>query len=210
MRNIFSSRAQKSQEDPAAEHLRAASEFQRAHFLEQSKAALATTKEYVDWLEEYFKKGGSISSAYSGDMSIFKVYTVQNSAPLPALYGAASLNIIVPEGIHIPLEDPNESFHGFGHSSLYLSNGTASNGTSDRGAVLYQDSVIELKHRGYSLDRLESLYDGPEWNRCDDMETLKEAYSGAEATRIEQITSPALRRDMPAPKVLRIPNRNGL
>lgn len=148
-------------------------------FLDESAAEIATTKEYVDWLVTYFKKGGKVGLVMEGEMGN-SIHTVRHDARLPELHGASRVTIIVPCGIHI--EDS-----GLGHSALYKHDGSS---TDTYGVTLFQDTVRALKYRGYSLEDLKKRYTGPEWSREDDMGVLERVFSEPEPNG-------ALTRDLP-------------
>ncbi len=152
----------------------------REQFIEQSAAEAATTKEYADWVEKYLKTGGEISAIYAGNMDN-EVLVARRSAPLPPLY-SGGVHVIIPKGVSIT-KSPyvyGSGFDGWGHSKLYMRDGSVTSGTGAY-VALYKDTVTELKRRGYSLNDLKNRYTGPDWNRAFDMKALKDAFLGRAA-----------------------------
>jgi hypothetical protein len=121
----------------------------KENFLKQSEAEVATTKEYVDWLDQYLSGGGWVAVSPSNmddNVLIARKYGV-----MPVLYGFQSLRIIAPRGVSIspPLD---------GSSSVYdMDFGIVR--PLDIYPVIYADTIAELKHRGYSLKDLENQLD---------------------------------------------------
>jgi len=72
--------------------------------------------DYKAWLDAWIAAGGKITHAYPYRMpNEFHVLTRQppENDPLPAAYGAQSVSVIVPAGLHLP--DSRR-----GHNNLYL------------------------------------------------------------------------------------------
>ena len=147
-------------------------------FLGKAAATFATVEEYVDWVEKYLKQGGKISMVTAANMAgpNNHVYIARQDAALYMSDNTASLNVIVPEGVHVSLKGQNASLKSCGRSQLYLNDGSIESGSADIGITLYADSAAELKRRGYSLQQLKSLYVGPTWHCEDDMAALKSVF----------------------------------
>lgn len=74
----------------------------------------ATPAEYSKWLRAWLENGGSISHAYDYPMNGMLI--ALRGFLLPPLYGAHSVEIIVPSGVEIECMEP-------GHNRLYFVDG---------------------------------------------------------------------------------------
>lgn len=75
----------------------------------------ARSSDYTQWLRGFLEHGGKVTHAYDRPMR-GDWYVARGSFTLPPLYGAQSLNIIIPKGITVVCSDP-------GHSGLYWMDG---------------------------------------------------------------------------------------
>jgi hypothetical protein len=73
----------------------------------------ATADDYTSWLHGFVDQGGKPNRSLSNPMSQDKWYKATKDFTIVPLYGLASVNIIVPEGIAIDGIDP-------GHSNLFF------------------------------------------------------------------------------------------
>jgi hypothetical protein len=80
----------------------------------------ASVKDYLKWLEGFFNNGGLPSHCYDYPFERRDFYIAHCSLKVPALYGAMSLNIIVPVGVSI---QPIDNAQGFGHIGIFWMDG---------------------------------------------------------------------------------------
>lgn len=125
------------------EEERRASKDERARFLSGCRPATAT--DYADWLIGHMESGGNPTHLYDYDLA-HRGFTVNGSigngtcsvqegpiqwwvlermnGPIPSLYGAKSINVIVPERSPLTPEWIPDTFHGrAGHSGFYFMSG---------------------------------------------------------------------------------------
>lgn len=109
---------------------------QRATFVTHCRLALPS--EYADWLRLWIGDGGRITDTYdypftrtavvvNGDLSNMTAaapdWMVLCEPPdqVPSLYGARSMNVIVPADVDFSQDDVPNTFHGgCGHSTFYF------------------------------------------------------------------------------------------
>jgi len=89
----------------------------RATFLEHCRPA--TVEDYAAWLTSYLDSDGTITHSYDYRMPKFWVLVSRPSA-IPSLYGAFSMQVIVPAGLLSPRDVPNTFHGGCGHSTFYF------------------------------------------------------------------------------------------
>ena len=77
----------------------------------------ATINEYIDWLIGYLKKGGEITHSYDYPMTrvLEEWFVVEKDFTIRPLYGARSVNLIVPHGVKFLGKKKD-----LGHSNLYF------------------------------------------------------------------------------------------
>ena len=85
---------------------------------------IASIDDYMEWLVGYLQRGGRPTHLYHFSFYRDKWYkAVKNVKTAVALYGASSINIIVPKGIEI-------ASGNWGHSAIFFVDGyRVSNGT---------------------------------------------------------------------------------
>jgi hypothetical protein len=88
----------------------------------------ATVDNYAAWLRGYLTRGGDIKHVYNypfpagSDPSWFVLY--ERPKRVPSLYGATSIEVIVPSDVDFgPVDVPNTFHGGCGHSTFYFLNG---------------------------------------------------------------------------------------
>lgn len=86
----------------------------------------ASVKDYLKWLEGFFNRGGLPLHCYDYPFERRDFYIARCSLKVPALYGALSLNIIVPAGIDV---QPADNVQGFGHIGIFWMDGFKTNGS---------------------------------------------------------------------------------
>lgn len=75
----------------------------------------ASAKDYAKWLKGYLEKGGNISHYYMYGLPTKDFLKATSDFIITPLYGASSLNVIVPENIEV-IVDPDL----IGHNSIYF------------------------------------------------------------------------------------------
>lgn len=76
----------------------------------------ATYREYMAWIEGYIERGGKLTHYYDYSMPSDFYIAISNFTIIP-LYGAMSVNIIIPRGITV------NNKTDIGHSNLYFMDG---------------------------------------------------------------------------------------
>lgn len=80
----------------------------------RGKIIRASSSDYKKWLKGYLEKGGKPTHVYNYPLPHDWFIATDNFTILP-LYGAQSINIIVPEGIFADI-----GVKGLGHNNLYF------------------------------------------------------------------------------------------
>lgn len=105
-------RAQHRQESAVADEARAA-------FLTYCRPAAPA--EYATWLTGHLGRSGRITHAYDRDMPRMWVLERAPQVRVPSLYGAQSVQVIVPAEVRFTPGDLPKTFHGAcGHSEFYF------------------------------------------------------------------------------------------
>lgn len=86
----------------------------------------ADPEDYNAWLTGHLRAGGKVSHFYSYEMPAEQWFVANVSFEIRPLYGSASINVIVREGVAVTGKT--------GHNSLYLMDGFASRGFHDSDA----------------------------------------------------------------------------
>ena len=88
-------------------------EIRRNTFLHSVRRA--TLGDYESWLRGYIETAGGVPTHYYDyHFSITDFFVLLKSDTLPTLYGANSVNIIVPEGLELKIENDD-----MGHNNVY-------------------------------------------------------------------------------------------
>lgn len=103
------------------------SEVERSEFLAHCQTATLT--EYTAWMIGYLNRGGEPSHIYDHGFTQPEprvMVLAEKPGAVPTLYGADSLQVIVPAGVSFAPEDVPQTFHGrCGHSTFYFMEGFA-------------------------------------------------------------------------------------
>lgn len=96
-------------------------ERDREEFLTHCRPA--GPEDYRAWLAGYLSNGGQVTHPRDWDMP--GTYYVLESTPagVPSLYGALSLEVIVPAGVLSPGDIPRTFHGGCGHSTFFFMDG---------------------------------------------------------------------------------------
>lgn len=87
----------------------------RHYFLRDCNAA--SPSEYIDWLVGYIGTGGKISHVYNYESGRWDFLSLKKDAKITELYGASSVNIIVPKGINCDITGD------IGHNNVFFMDG---------------------------------------------------------------------------------------
>lgn len=83
----------------------------------------ATATDYAEWLAGWLRTGGWISHPYDYPMPSWLVLQTRPD-DIPSLYGALSMQVIVPADVDLQPADIPDTFHGgCGHSTFYFMDG---------------------------------------------------------------------------------------
>jgi hypothetical protein len=98
-------------------------EEQLGRFLEHCR--LAEPKDYSRWLKGYLRRGGKVTHPRNREIRCAKFYVLESLPDhVPSLYGALSINVIVPSGLRFFPDHLPRTFHGqCGHSSFFFMDG---------------------------------------------------------------------------------------
>ncbi len=92
--------------------------YRNKHELLRKSLIPATLKEYKEWLKGYLQDGGSITHVYDYNWEADDEWFVAvKDCDIPPLYGATSINVIVPRGVSVGYS------HGLGHNNIYYMDG---------------------------------------------------------------------------------------
>ncbi len=82
----------------------------------------ATREEYQEWLTGYLRKGGKVTHPREGKFRYGSIKVlVAKPAYIPELYGANSVDIIVPKNVDLHPNELRRTFHGVsGHNSIFF------------------------------------------------------------------------------------------
>jgi hypothetical protein len=95
------------------------------------KLRKAFPSDYIAWLKGYIKKGGMPQHYYDRPLDRDFYVATKDFKTLP-LYGALSINIIIPSEINVNTSD------GFGHCGLFFMNGFKNFGS----VPIYNDTTF--------------------------------------------------------------------
>nr|BAR33286.1 hypothetical protein [uncultured Mediterranean phage uvMED] len=93
---------------------------------------VASPNEYADWLVGYISTGGKIAHVYDYEIGRWEFLYLKKDAKITELYGASSVNIIVPKGINCDITGD------IGHNKVFLMDGFKKTGN----APLFNDILI--------------------------------------------------------------------
>jgi hypothetical protein len=84
----------------------------------------ATAMDYRAWLEGFLNRGGKVDNSWDFPIKRHRYLVLMSKThTAPSLYGASSIQVIVPSGNLLPEELP-DTFHGAcGHSGFYFMDG---------------------------------------------------------------------------------------
>ena len=84
------------------------------------KCKKATAYDYAKWLKGYLKQEGcNITSVRDSNMPTSLFLLAKEDILLTPLYGS-SAKVIIVNDYNITIQDPSESFRGYGHNKVYL------------------------------------------------------------------------------------------
>lgn len=92
----------------------------RERFLEACRPA--TAADYAAWLSGWLARGGQVTHIYDYEIGRADWWVMDRYASPPKLYGAQSVNVIVPDGV--PLRPANVRGN-VGHNSFFFMDGFA-------------------------------------------------------------------------------------
>jgi len=102
------------------ERLHAEDKQKRERFLDACRPS--TPAEYAAWLTGWLRRGGRVTHPHGYPLHGF--VTMQRYATVPELYGALSLNILVPEDVPLAPANLARTFHGCsGHNGVFFMTG---------------------------------------------------------------------------------------
>lgn len=70
--------------------------------------------DYAKWLKKYIENGGKVTNFYSYNMHVDRFYVAKSDFKMFPLYGATSMDVIVPVGINVT------SASDTGHNNIYF------------------------------------------------------------------------------------------
>lgn len=111
-RAIRLERTERSEEKAARERRYARLDKQKAAIMQFLRPA--DVNDYVMWLEGYLRNGGSFTHYYDYDFRVGRMYVATADVTIPALYGAMSVDVIVPKKFTVVAS---------GHCGLYFMEG---------------------------------------------------------------------------------------
>lgn len=118
----------------------------------QNKMRLVSILDYQRWLDGFLKTGGTITHDYDYPFGRWDWYIAESNHYVTPLYGAESINLIIPEKFDLIGTD-------FGHNNYFIMKGFACNSIVPIFSDTYPSSIQEIHNGKLKTITSEGIFD---------------------------------------------------